>query len=67
MLYKTRPYAPMKRNDIARIQDAGRRVKALDGIVQRSLHNNLRTTAMLAQRQAEEIRKEIYQSYDVRL
>jgi hypothetical protein len=66
MLYK-RAYAPMSRSDVLKIHDSGRRVKALESIIQRSLQANLRTTALLAQRQAEELRREIYQTYDIHI
>lgn len=68
MLYKNaRPYVPMTREDVVKIWEAGRRVKALDSLIERSLKSNLNTTALLAQREVEGIRREIYQEFDIRL
>jgi len=62
-----RPYAPMTREDVAKIQDASRTVKALEFILDRSIKTGRQQTAMIARREIERIKVEILLKYDIRL
>lgn len=57
----------MSKEDVDAIHEAGRRAKALESILQRSIHSRARTSVLIAKRELEELRKDIYQKYEIRL
>jgi hypothetical protein len=57
----------MTREDVAKIQDASRTVKALEFILDRSIKTGRQQTAMIARREIERIKVEILLKYDIRL
>lgn len=62
-----RPYAPMTRDDVTFIQTAGRRVKALEFLINLSLQRGLKESARLAQQELAQLKREVYQKFDIRL
>lgn len=57
----------MSKEEVIGIQEAGRRARALQTIIDESIKRNLRQSARIAQRDLEDLRKEIYQQYDILL
>jgi hypothetical protein len=62
-----RPYVKMTRADVRAIHEAGRRARALEVFIRRSLLGKGRRMTLAAQRELEALKRDILLKYDVRL